>query len=104
MKPMKTIFTALLVATFFIAPGSVSKTDLEREADRQQAQLTELFELRPIDTKPLVETERFKLGRALFFDKLLSGNHDVACATCHLASWNKRRKTYFTWRPWRPRA
>ena len=24
-----------------------------------------------------------ELGRALFFDKLLSGNRDVACATCH---------------------
>jgi cytochrome c peroxidase len=25
------------------------------------------------------------LGRALFFDKILSGNRDVACATCHQA-------------------
>src|SRR5687768_17876295 len=23
------------------------------------------------------------LGRALFFDKILSGNRDVSCATCH---------------------
>lgn len=26
-----------------------------------------------------------QLGRALFFDKILSGNRDVACATCHMA-------------------
>ena len=26
-----------------------------------------------------------ELGRALFFDKILSGNRDVACATCHRA-------------------
>src|SRR5687767_3248845 len=26
------------------------------------------------------------LGRALFFDKILSGNRDVACATCHSPS------------------
>ena len=26
-----------------------------------------------------------QLGRALFFDKILSGNRDVACATCHTA-------------------
>jgi cytochrome c peroxidase len=27
-----------------------------------------------------------ELGRALFFDKILSGNRDVACATCHSPS------------------
>jgi cytochrome c peroxidase len=26
---------------------------------------------------------RFELGRLLFFDKLLSGNRNIACATCH---------------------
>src|SRR5574338_682982 len=25
------------------------------------------------------------LGRSLFFDKILSGNRDVSCATCHTA-------------------
>ena len=29
--------------------------------------------------KPLV-----RLGQALFFDRILSGNRDIACATCHL--------------------
>ena len=26
---------------------------------------------------------KVRLGRALFFDKILSGNGNVACATCH---------------------
>lgn len=26
---------------------------------------------------------KFKLGQALFFDKILSGNRDISCATCH---------------------
>jgi cytochrome c peroxidase len=26
---------------------------------------------------------KFKLGQALFFDKILSGNRDTSCATCH---------------------
>src|SRR6478672_2647768 len=26
------------------------------------------------------------LGRSLFFDKIMSGNRDVACATCHAAA------------------
>lgn len=35
---------------------------------------------------PVVSDELFDLGQALYFDKLLSGNQDVACSTCHLAS------------------
>ena len=27
--------------------------------------------------------ERVELGRMLFFDKILSGNRNVSCATCH---------------------
>lgn len=30
-----------------------------------------------------VTTEKIELGRLLFFDPILSGNKDVACATCH---------------------
>lgn len=37
----------------------------------------------PATEAPAVSDELFALGRALFFDKILSGNHDVACATCH---------------------
>jgi cytochrome c peroxidase len=36
-----------------------------------------------IPSPPLIEDELFDLGQALFFDKILSGNHDVSCATCH---------------------
>lgn len=32
---------------------------------------------------PAVATTLFELGQALFFDKVLSGNMDVSCATCH---------------------
>ncbi len=32
--------------------------------------------------------EKVKLGRFLFFDPILSGNKDVACATCHLPEFN----------------
>lgn len=34
-----------------------------------------------------ISNELFALGRALFFDKILSGNQDVACSTCHLPSF-----------------
>src|SRR5512134_1195242 len=37
----------------------------------------------PIGEMPPQNPAKVALGRALFFDKMLSGNRDVACATCH---------------------
>jgi len=37
----------------------------------------------PLPATPAVSDELFELGRALYFDKILSGNTDVSCATCH---------------------
>lgn len=36
---------------------------------------------------PHVRPALVRLGRALMFDPILSGNHDVACATCHLPAY-----------------
>ena len=33
---------------------------------------------------PTIRDELFALGEALFYDKILSGNRNVSCATCHL--------------------
>lgn len=30
-----------------------------------------------------VDSQKIELGRLLFFDKILSGNRDISCATCH---------------------
>lgn len=40
--------------------------------------------IQPLPAPPPVSDELFTLGQALFFDKVLSGNEDVSCATCHL--------------------
>ncbi|OGU09184.1 MAG: hypothetical protein A2W29_09585 [Gemmatimonadetes bacterium RBG_16_66_8] len=37
----------------------------------------------PIKGPPLQDSSLVALGQALFFDKELSGNRDIACATCH---------------------
>jgi cytochrome c peroxidase len=37
----------------------------------------------PIGEMPPQNPAKVALGRALFFDKILSGSRDVACATCH---------------------
>ena len=40
--------------------------------------------LAPIQGVPPVRPELVTLGQALAFDKILSGNRDIACMTCHL--------------------
>jgi cytochrome c peroxidase len=37
----------------------------------------------PIGAVPVQNAALVALGQSLFFDKILSGNRDVACATCH---------------------
>jgi cytochrome c peroxidase len=37
----------------------------------------------PIGVMPPQNAAQVALGRALFFDKILSGNRDMACASCH---------------------
>lgn len=38
----------------------------------------------PLESPPFVIDEKFILGQALYFDPVLSGAREVACATCHL--------------------
>ena len=42
------------------------------------------FSLKPLTTRRFDLDDKYFLGRALFFDPILSGNRDIACATCHL--------------------
>jgi cytochrome c peroxidase len=41
----------------------------------------------PLDPGPRPSAAKLRLGQLLFFDKLLSGNRDTACATCHHPSF-----------------
>ena len=41
----------------------------------------------PLATPPRVRPALAKLGQALAFDKILSGNRDIACTTCHLPAF-----------------
>src|SRR5919107_3556111 len=38
----------------------------------------------PLNRPPVVRPALVQLGQALAFDKILSGNRDIACMTCHL--------------------
>jgi cytochrome c peroxidase len=51
--------------------------------DVQLRQLVANSGVVPIGTMPEQDPALVELGRALFFDKVLSGNRDVSCGTCH---------------------
>jgi cytochrome c peroxidase len=40
-----------------------------------------------LESPPHVRPALVELGQALMFDPILSGNHDVSCATCHMADF-----------------
>jgi cytochrome c peroxidase len=50
-------------------------------------QLTAGRGITPLSSPPLVRPALVQLGQALAFDKILSGNRDISCMTCHLPSF-----------------
>src|SRR5512144_2013214 len=51
--------------------------------DAQLRQSLQQWGTVPINPPPAEDAALVSLGQALFFDKELSGNRDIACATCH---------------------
>lgn len=60
-------------------------SDAEPSLDDELAEVLSMLDVPavPLEPPPPVAPELFALGEALFFDPILSGNKDVACATCH---------------------
>lgn len=72
------IAAGLCIAIFAGCPS-------EPDPDPRDAELRALLAaagVTPI-TKPATDPAKVALGQALFFDKILSGNRDISCATCH---------------------
>jgi cytochrome c peroxidase len=76
--------------------GSIARADLAshfRENARRSAldlkmhEVIDLYGLRPLEIRKYEADPKWKLGQALFFDPVLSGDRDVACATCHLLQY-----------------
>jgi cytochrome c peroxidase len=66
-------------------PASQYRTSADQAAlDRKLKEIIDLFGLRPLNIRRFEADPKWKLGQALFFDAVLSGNRDVSCATCHL--------------------
>ena len=70
----------LCLAGAVAAPAQADETGLDRALERVVAARG----LEPLEMPPLVPSPKFRLGQMLFFDPILSGTRDVACATCHL--------------------
>ncbi|HEU4588151.1 MAG TPA: cytochrome c peroxidase [Gemmatimonadales bacterium] len=67
------------------APGGTP--DLSKTSNplvTEVRQLTAARGITPLPLPPRVRPQLVRLGRALAFDKILSGNHDISCMTCHL--------------------
>lgn len=80
MTAVRTALTISLTALLLAMPTIVAAADI----DQLLAKALRAHNVRHLPTKPFEATSKYLLGQALFFDPILSGNRDVACATCHL--------------------
>lgn len=61
---------------------------LHGDLDAQVRTLMDYHGVEEPETIDPVDPAVFELGEKLFFDKALSGNKDVACATCHFTTYD----------------
>ena len=83
LRPAKALLCFCLwlcLAGALATPALAVDDDLDTELDR----VITARGLEPLEAPPLVISPKFRLGQMLFFDPILSGTRDVACATCHL--------------------
>lgn len=59
---------------------------LRKPIDQIREELTQYIldnNLQPLDSRPYVSEEMYLLGQSLAFDKILSGDQDTSCMSCH---------------------
>lgn len=86
-------FSILLIAPVlcFVAACTSEQKPLEKKKKKTIETLADLGALPLTVTHPAdnpTSPEKVALGRLLFYDPILSGNKDVACATCHQPEFN----------------
>jgi cytochrome c peroxidase len=78
MKPVALIVVgSIVVAGCGDGPAASSDLDIQLREALATARVTSLQAL------PAMDPAIVRLGQVLMFDKVLSGNRDVSCATCH---------------------
>jgi len=73
-----------LVALVASCDGLTPPEALPPPLDTELRQTLSRWGAIPIGSMPAQNPALVDLGQALMFDKILSGNRDIACATCHL--------------------
>jgi cytochrome c peroxidase len=59
----------------------------ESQLDARLQQIIAIYNLRPLQIREYSADPEMRLGQALFFDPVVSGNRDVSCSSCHLLSY-----------------
>ncbi|MCA9974611.1 MAG: c-type cytochrome [Anaerolineales bacterium] len=76
---MKKLIVIVFLFSFLIGCTATTPPSLDEQLQTVIAQQG----LTPLDPGPTPDPAVVKLGQMLYFDKLLSGNRDISCATCH---------------------
>ncbi len=86
MRPLRPAIVLLCLCLWLCLAGAAATPALAADDDLDAAldRVIAVRGLEPFEAPPLVVTPKFRLGQLLFFDPILSGTRDVACATCHL--------------------
>ena len=84
-KPICALVCALLLVSSLPAPSGARGGWHAPGLDHRLGRLLRDHGVRPVRDRgfPRHRDRHVELGRLLFFDKELSGNRDVSCATCH---------------------
>ena len=78
------IFNLILVILFFLVSCEADEDEnLFNPITAIETIVSPLPEYTPVPDTNEMTPEKIDLGRQLFWDPILSGNMDVACATCH---------------------
>ncbi|MBT3927660.1 MAG: hypothetical protein HOF33_11805 [Rhodospirillaceae bacterium] len=79
MKTTAALLSALMM--LLLAPAVAMSQSVDDKALRA---LLAAHGQSPLQSPPFMISPKFKFGQALYFDPVLSGAREVACATCHL--------------------
>jgi cytochrome c peroxidase len=69
----------LLFVTCFLSSVAFAQNSI----DKKLQSYVELFQLKTVSAPAKLNPKLFALGKALFFDKNISGNKNISCADCH---------------------
>src|SRR5687767_11071542 len=91
-QPMRRVLGSAACVTVIVGTGGCGDTSVEpvvppvETVDAALRRQIAMWGVVPILPMAPQNSEMVGLGQALMFDKILSGNRDVSCATCHTAA------------------